>query len=232
VKLASTSPRQPRAAAPPRMREARTAETRARLVAAAIELVMEQGWRRTTVEQIAERAGVAKGTFFVHFASKESVVAALVETQIEGAYAKRAAVIAHGGTAVDALRAATSSLGAQAGANVELSRAVLLASMQSADVGGNADAHFTRLHETMIADAREGCVAGLLRGDPETIAGLLLAAYLGAALHVTTSPRAKPLREVLAPLVDATLAAFAPAVADASALRRKPTAPSPRRKKS
>jgi AcrR family transcriptional regulator len=211
-----------------RVREARTAETRARLVEAAIALVVDQGWRRTTVEQIAERAGVAKGTFFVHFASKERIVTALVERQIEGAYARRAAALDAGGSAVDALRAATASLGSQAGKNLELSRAVLLASMQSADVGGDADAHFARLHETMVADARAACDAGLMRGDPEAIAGLLLAAYLGAALHCTTSPRARPLRDVLAPLVDATLAAFAPP-AQTTARPKPAPAPSPRK---
>jgi AcrR family transcriptional regulator len=185
-------------------------ETKRRLVAAAIALVGEVGWRRTTVEQIAERAGVAKGTFFVHFKTKEAVVVTLVQLQIGAASAAREAVAARGGSVIERLDAATMTLGTQAAANVELSRAVLVASLESREVGSATDAVFGRLIARMTDDAREGIASGELRGpDPETVASLLMASYLGATLHCTSSPHAKPLAEVLRPLVDATLAALA-----------------------
>jgi AcrR family transcriptional regulator len=40
------------------------------LADAAAELFLEQGWSRTTVDQIAQRAGVSRGTFFNYFESK------------------------------------------------------------------------------------------------------------------------------------------------------------------
>jgi AcrR family transcriptional regulator len=40
------------------------------LADAAAELFLEQGWARTTVDQIAQRAGVSRGTFFNYFESK------------------------------------------------------------------------------------------------------------------------------------------------------------------
>lgn len=178
---------------------------------AAVDLVTEVGWRRTTVEQIAERAGVAKGTFFVHFKAKEAIVVTLVHLQIGAATAAREAVVARGGSAVERLEAATMTLGTQAASNIELSRAVLIASLESREVGAAGDEVFGRLFARMIDDARDGLAAGELRGsDAETIAGLLMACYLGAALHCTSSPRAKPLPEVLRPLVAATLAAYTP----------------------
>lgn len=187
-------------------------ETKLRLVAAAIELVGEVGWKRTTVEQIAERAGVAKGTFFVHFKTKEAIVTTLVQLQIGAATAARDAVAARGGSVVERLHEATLTLGTQAAANIELSRAVLIASLESREVGSANDAVFGRLFSRMIDDAREGIANGELHGpDPETVASLLMASYLGATFHCTSSPHAKPLAEVLRPLVDATLAALATA---------------------
>ena len=45
-----------------------------RLQAAAFELFTEQGFERTTVAEIAERAGLTKRTFFNHFADKREVL--------------------------------------------------------------------------------------------------------------------------------------------------------------
>jgi AcrR family transcriptional regulator len=205
-------------------RDDQTRETKRRLVTAAIELVTEVGWRRTIVESIAERAGVAKGTFFVHFKTKEAVVVTLVQLQIGAATAAREAVVTRGGSVVERLEAATMTLGTQAAANIELSRAVLIASLESREVGGASDAIFGRLFAQMKLDAREGLASGEIAGpDADTVVSLLMAAYLGAALHCASSPHAKPLAEVLRPLVDATLAALAPKAA------HKPRTPSKRK---
>ncbi|MBO8186067.1 TetR/AcrR family transcriptional regulator [Streptomyces spirodelae] len=50
----------------PRSRSA----TRDKLFQAAVTLIAEQGFSSTTVEEIAERAGVAKGTVYYNFSSK------------------------------------------------------------------------------------------------------------------------------------------------------------------
>ncbi|MFI5627479.1 TetR/AcrR family transcriptional regulator [Nocardioides sp. NPDC051685] len=47
---------------------------RDRLVAAAFELFEEQGFESTTVDEIAQRAGVGRSTFFRNFASKEDAI--------------------------------------------------------------------------------------------------------------------------------------------------------------
>ncbi|MFI6941039.1 TetR/AcrR family transcriptional regulator [Streptomyces sp. NPDC050418] len=44
--------------------------TKAKLYEAAVTLIAEQGFSATTVDEIAERAGVAKGTVYYNFASK------------------------------------------------------------------------------------------------------------------------------------------------------------------
>jgi AcrR family transcriptional regulator len=53
---------------------------RDRLVVAAADLFIEQGYDATTVAQIAERAGVTRSTFFRHFSDKREVLVAGQET--------------------------------------------------------------------------------------------------------------------------------------------------------
>lgn len=55
-------------------------ETTQRLVVAAVDLFVEQGYDATTVAQIAERAGVTKSTFFRHFSDKRELLVAGQET--------------------------------------------------------------------------------------------------------------------------------------------------------
>jgi AcrR family transcriptional regulator len=54
-------------------RTRRRADTRQKLYAAAIELIAERGYSATTVDDIAERAGVAKGTVYYNFPSKPAL---------------------------------------------------------------------------------------------------------------------------------------------------------------
>jgi AcrR family transcriptional regulator len=49
-------------------------DTRARVAAAAFELFAAQGFDGTTVDAIAERAGIARRTFFRYFRSKDDVI--------------------------------------------------------------------------------------------------------------------------------------------------------------
>lgn len=53
---------------------------RERLVVAAVDLFIEQGYDATTVTEIAEHAGVTKSTFFRHFPDKRELLVAGQET--------------------------------------------------------------------------------------------------------------------------------------------------------
>src|SRR3546814_4830994 len=52
---------------------------RAKLIAASHATVRRQGYSATTVDQICAAAGVTKGAFFHHFASKEELAVAAAE---------------------------------------------------------------------------------------------------------------------------------------------------------
>ena len=86
------SPEDEPVGAPARQR----AETRKRLVAAGTELFAREGLHRTTSTQIARAAGVAAGTFYLHFADKQALFreiafAALVQLRTRLAEASAAA---------------------------------------------------------------------------------------------------------------------------------------------
>lgn len=57
--------------------------TRRKLFEAAVTLIAEQGFSSTTVDEIAERAGVAKGTVYYNFASKNELFEELLRHGIE-----------------------------------------------------------------------------------------------------------------------------------------------------
>ncbi|MGI5337420.1 TetR/AcrR family transcriptional regulator [Streptomyces sp. CA-181903] len=87
----------------------RRGRTRRRLFEAAVTLIAEQGFSSTTVDEIAERAGVAKGTVYYNFASKTVLFEELLRDGIEllTVSLRRAAddTAARGGGRVDALDA-------------------------------------------------------------------------------------------------------------------------------
>jgi AcrR family transcriptional regulator len=59
-------------------------ERRADILEAAAQLFNEEGITNTSIESITDRAGIAKGTFYLHFGSKDQVVARLWEQYLEG----------------------------------------------------------------------------------------------------------------------------------------------------
>jgi AcrR family transcriptional regulator len=58
----------------PLNREDKKRITRQNVLNAATDLFAEQGYEATTINQITERAGIAKGTFFNYFANKEDLI--------------------------------------------------------------------------------------------------------------------------------------------------------------
>lgn len=80
-------------------REARRAE----LVSAAASLFARRGVAKTAVSDIVRAAGVAQGTFYLYFASKEDAVLAVVERMGAAILDGAAARVAAGSSAVEKL---------------------------------------------------------------------------------------------------------------------------------
>jgi len=73
------------APAPPKPannRAERAAERRGAIIAAAMDEFIAQGFAATRLDDIAKRAGVAKGTIYLHFKDKESMFEELIRTAI------------------------------------------------------------------------------------------------------------------------------------------------------
>lgn len=64
-------------------RERKKIETRQRLMRVALALFQDLGFEEATVEQIAEAADVAKGTFFNYFETKEAILPAVAAWRME-----------------------------------------------------------------------------------------------------------------------------------------------------
>lgn len=68
----------------PRKRPTRSAPTRAALLAAGFELLVERPIEAIPIDEVVARAGVAKGSFFNHFEDKQAFASAIgVEVRIE-----------------------------------------------------------------------------------------------------------------------------------------------------
>jgi AcrR family transcriptional regulator len=70
------------AGAAPSNRSERAAERRAAIVDAAMEEFVARGFAATRLDDIARRAGVAKGTIYLHFKDKESMFEELIRTAL------------------------------------------------------------------------------------------------------------------------------------------------------
>src|ERR1700742_3509420 len=90
-------------AAAPSNRSERAAERRAAIVEAAFDEFVARGFTATRIDDIAKRAGVAKGTIYLHFKDKESMFEELVRTAIVPLVARLAAPPAQGGTVREAV---------------------------------------------------------------------------------------------------------------------------------
>jgi len=70
------------------MRQASKLETRNSLLAVALELFVENGFEATGTNEIAQKAGVAVGSIYVHFGDKEGLLSAILENLADSIYVR------------------------------------------------------------------------------------------------------------------------------------------------
>lgn len=75
-------------------RDRKKEETRQRVFKVAMRLFRERGFDATTVDEITEKADVAKGTFFFHFPRKEAVLAYFSQLRLEEVQADAERILA------------------------------------------------------------------------------------------------------------------------------------------
>jgi AcrR family transcriptional regulator len=84
-------------------RAERSAERRAAIIEAALEEFIARGFTATRLDDIARRAGVAKGTIYLHFKDKESMFEELIRTALVPLIGRLHAPPPSGGSVRDAV---------------------------------------------------------------------------------------------------------------------------------
>lgn len=79
-------------------------ETKARLIASAIKLFAERSYENTRVEEISAAAGVTKGGFYHHYASKEDLLLNIQESAVDEVIEVSEAILARELTPSETLR--------------------------------------------------------------------------------------------------------------------------------
>jgi AcrR family transcriptional regulator len=88
---------------PPSSRAARALERRQAIIEAAMDEFIAGGYAATRLDDVARRAGVAKGTIYLHFADKEALFQELVRTALVPLIGRLAAPPPAGGSVRAAL---------------------------------------------------------------------------------------------------------------------------------
>jgi AcrR family transcriptional regulator len=174
-----------------RLRERQAEATRQQLVDVARQLFTERGYAGTSIEDIVERAGVARGALYHHFPGKDALFAVVYQVvQAEAA----AAVVAAALTADDPAQAVYKGLSAflDACLEPEFRQIVVLDSVpvlqRQAWEDGSAE-HPERSELDMLGQVLAPLAAAYLPGlDMEALAHVALGGLYGAALYIARSP--------------------------------------------
>lgn len=150
---------------PATKKEQRAASTE-KLLAAALRLFVSQGYRHTTVDEIAEASGLTKGAVYFYFRSKDNVLMTLLD-RVEAVVVESmvARVAEAGPTARDKFVA---FIHGQAQLGVDRADEVLLLVLMSLEFAGRGGAIETRLraiYERMYDTVEEIIALGRKRGE-------------------------------------------------------------------
>jgi AcrR family transcriptional regulator len=180
-------------------RERKKDETRHRIFHAAIELFRERGFEATTVDDITERADVARGTFFNYFPRKDAVLAYLSETRLLAAEESAEALLAEKRPAPEKLVELYLANAAPYEEHPELSRYVLLELMGRAFAP--SEEIELRWQDYVVRLVRQGQERGELSrsADPARLGSLLTGVHFATLYQwVCVCPEAPfPLRDEL-----------------------------------
>jgi AcrR family transcriptional regulator len=162
-------------------REEKKAQTRQKIADSAIELFEMQGFETTTVQQITERAEVAKGTFFNYYDSKEDLILELqgmvVMRQIENVFGKPGPIIPR-------LQAILFEYARQFTMSRSVTRAVLQGIFGSTKLREAQVNRCDELHVSLIPIFESAQQKGEIRADmpAATIAQLAVQTYFGTLM--------------------------------------------------
>jgi len=160
----------------PGRRARKKAQTRRTIYEAATGLFLARGYEAVTVDDVCRAADVAKGTFFLHFPTKDALLAEygrLATEELEPLLATQR------GASVATLRNVLRALAGRAERHSELVRLTVRETMARPAAMAQSTAQGRTLGELLLAIVRRGQAAGELRRSvvPEVAAAVLVGAY-------------------------------------------------------
>ncbi len=160
-------------------RERKKEETKERIFRAAVELFRTKGFEATTVDEITERADVAKGTFFNYFSRKEGVLGYLAEVRMQRAVEEAEAILSELQPAREKILALYLDVASGYDEDRELSWFLLMESIQR-ELAPGEDVHH-RWHELAARVIARGQESGELKAgvDPERAEWVLHSVFMG-----------------------------------------------------
>jgi AcrR family transcriptional regulator len=164
------------AAAPLSRRERKKERTRQEIYRAAMELFLARGFDAVTVEDICEAADVAKGTFFLHFPTKDAL---LLEYGKEATQELEELLHSHHGGATAALQKILSSLAERATRHAAIVQLLARELMSRPTTLANVTEQTRDLGQLFVRIVQQAQTAGELRKDidPRLAAAIITSAY-------------------------------------------------------
>jgi AcrR family transcriptional regulator len=146
-------------------RERKKRETRARILSAASKLYAEQGFDRTTIEDITEAADVSRTTFFKHFSEKSAVVAELGDAMTDAFVETAKDAVASGDSVAGRFRFVFDDATKRLEASSALSRALVFETVGRRRDLAERRGRTGRMHDAIEELLRDGVGAGEVRSD-------------------------------------------------------------------
>ncbi len=141
-------------------RERRKEETRQRLFDAALALMQEKPFDQITVEEITERADVAKGTFFSYFPTKEQLLIAYTQEMVDEVYEFLEQLQPENATSQwEVMRQVMRFIAEIDGRSLERTRSMMVACCQSN--------HLREMMAQMVDEATQRAMLGFARGQEQ-----------------------------------------------------------------
>jgi AcrR family transcriptional regulator len=148
----------------PGNRAERAAERRAAIVAAALDEFVARGFTATRLDDVAKRAGVAKGTIYLHFKDKEALFEELIRTAIVPVVARITTPPPASGSVRDALETFANTFIDEV-ANTPRADIIRLIVAEGPRFPAIADFYYREVISRGLAALRRLIEAGIARGE-------------------------------------------------------------------
>ena len=202
-------------------RAPRAEAKREAILAASVTLFGRYGYRRTSMEEIAREAGIAKGTVYLYFPTKEALFRALSQQTLDRALADAGHAAAAPGTLIErlygVLEAKYGYFHGVVHSSPHAGELIDSKNRLSADVFARGDRAYLRLLARLLTGAERSGELDLARlgASAESLAAFLADAAHGVASGSERPPTAAALKRGLRMLVQLAVRALAPAHAPA-----------------